>query len=248
MRFGMIVVLLLLAWPAFGFAETSGFDQAKALVADKKFFEASALLDIWIAAHPNDAAAFVLRGDAEFERGRPDLALADYDKAIALGEAGAYVFAARCDSERAIEEPGRAAADCAKALKLDPANRRAHWARGRLALENRRYSDAIADLSAYIAQNPSALDTAYYFRGVAYNHEKNYKLASADLQIYVQRAATDPDGYRERAVARYALGNVADAAADLEIALAGYDKAGDGPNALRIRAMIRALKAGEPLH
>jgi tetratricopeptide (TPR) repeat protein len=248
MRLAMIVLFVFAALPLGSFAQASGFDQAKALIADKKFSEASAVLDTWIAAHPNDAAAFVLRGDAEFERGRPDLALVDYDKAIGLGEAGAYVFAARCDSERVTEEPVRAAADCAKALKLDPSNRRALWARGRLALENRRYADAIADLSAYLAQNSSALDTAYYFRGLAYNHEKNYKLAFADLQVYVGRAATDPDGYRERAVARYGLGNAADAKADLEIALAGYDNAGDGSNAQRIRAMLRALKAGEPLH
>jgi tetratricopeptide (TPR) repeat protein len=299
-----------------GFAQTSnGFEQAKELFAATKFGEAIALLDAWIAVHPNDATAIVLRGDSkaslkdnqgalkdydaaialdpgyeyayvtrcetrlqvenvvgaladcnaairlkpsdplayedrgdvQFQRDSFDDAIADYDKAIALGRTGAYVYAARCDSERLAGKPDRAPADCAKALSIDPANRRGLWARGRLWLDNQRYSDAIADFSAYIAQKPDASDTAYYFRGQAYNHAKKYAPALADMQIYVQRQMADPDGYLERAVARYGLGNTSEAASDLALALAGYEKAGDSTNATRVREMIRALKAGEPL-
>jgi tetratricopeptide (TPR) repeat protein len=308
-------IAVFITWAAPCLAQANGFDQARALFADKKFSEAIVVLDTWIGTHPRDSTALVLRGDSKaslkdnqgalkdydaalelapdyeyayvtrcetrlqvdnalgalsdcnaairlkpddalayedradvhFDRERYDLALADYDKAIELGRSSAYVFAARCDANRLTEKLDRASADCLKALSIDPASRRGLWANGRLALTNQRYADAIVDLSAYIAQNPKASDTGYYFRGLAYNHVKNYSLALADLQVYVQRAATDPDGYRERAVARYGLGNTSNAASDLDTALAAYQKVNDSANAARVQAMIRALKAGEPL-
>jgi tetratricopeptide (TPR) repeat protein len=316
LAFAIVSIAILLTWAGPGFAQPTGaLDQAKALFAAKKFPEAIALLDTWIAAHARDAVALVLRGDSkadlvdnegalkdydaalaidpdyqyayvtrcetrlqvdnivgaladctaairllptdghayedrgdvQFQRDRFDLALADYDKAIELGRSSAYVYAARCDSERLTEKLEHAAVDCATALHLDPASRRGLWARGRLALTNQRYADAIPDLSAYIAQNPKSSDTGYYFRGLAYNHVKKYALALADLQVYVLRAGFDPDGYRERAVAQYGLGNTKDAASDLDLALAGYEKSRDSADAARIQAMIQALKTGQPL-
>jgi len=44
-----------------------------------------------------------------------------------------------------------------------------------------RYSAAIGDLNAYIAQSPKKSDTAYYFRGLAYNRTQSYRLALDDL-------------------------------------------------------------------
>ena len=67
--------------------------------------------------------------------------------------------------------------------------------------------DGIADLNAYILQDPKASDVAYYFRGLAYNRIESYRLALEDMQTYVQRRPNDPDGYRERAVASYGTGN-----------------------------------------
>jgi tetratricopeptide (TPR) repeat protein len=192
-----------------------------------------------------DALAFEDRGDVHFSREAYALALSDYDKAVQLGRSNAYLFGARCDAERLVGKRDLARADCEKSLSLDPKSRRGLWARGRLAITEARYTDGIADLNAYIAQNPSSSTTAYYFRGFAYNRISSFRLALEDLRTYVQRDATDPDGYRERALALYGTGDKQGALADLDVALRGYRKSGDTAQAERVAAMVKAISAGQ---
>jgi tetratricopeptide (TPR) repeat protein len=201
--------------------------------------------DTAIRLDGTDALAYEDRGDVQFQREAYQLALVDYDKAIELGRSNAYLFAARCDTERLVGKRERAKTDCAKALALDPKSRRGLWARGRLALAESRYTDGIADLNAYIAQNPKSSDTAYYFRGLAYNRINSYRNALEDLRTYIGRQPTDPDGYKERAVALYGTGEKDAALADLDVALRGYRKSGDTAQADRVSAMVKAIAAGK---
>jgi tetratricopeptide (TPR) repeat protein len=192
-----------------------------------------------------DGLAYEDRGDVLFQREAYDLALNDYDKAISLDRSTAYVFAARCDVERLLGKRDRAKPDCEKALEIDPKSRRGLWARARLAIVETRYVDGIADLNTYIAQNPKLSDTAYYFRGLAYNRISKFALALEDLRTYVQRQPSDPDGYRERALASLGTGDKAGALADLDVAQRGYRKSGDLPAADRVAAMVKAIADGK---
>ena len=192
-----------------------------------------------------DGLAYEDRADVQFQREAYDLALTDYNKAISLGRSSAYVFAARCDVERLVGKRELAKPDCEKALEIDPKSRRGLWARARLAIVETRYVDSIADLNAYIAQNPKSTDTAYYFRGLAYNRISKYALALEDLKTYVQRQPTDPDGYRERALANLGVGDKAAALADLDVAQRGYRKDGNVAAADRVAAMAKAISAGQ---
>ncbi|HEY0396282.1 MAG TPA: tetratricopeptide repeat protein [Candidatus Elarobacter sp.] len=193
-----------------------------------------------------DALAYEDRGDVQFQLEAYELALSDYNRAVTLGRSNAYLFAARCDSERLVGKRELARTDCEKALSLDPKSRRGLWSRGRLALVESRYNDGIADLSTYIAQNPKSSDTAYYFRGLAYNRISSYRLALEDLRLYVQRQPTDPDGYKERAIASWGTGDKDGALSDLRTALQGYQKSGDAAQAERVSAMAKAIAAGKP--
>jgi tetratricopeptide (TPR) repeat protein len=192
-----------------------------------------------------DSLAYEDRGDVQFQRDAYELALVDYDKAISLGRASAYVYAARCDAERLVGKPDRAKPDCEKALEIDPKSRRGLWARSRLALVETRYIDGIADLNAYIAQNTKQSDTAYYYRGLAYNRIGKFALALEDLRTYVQRKPTDPDGYKERAIASFGVGDRASALADLGLAQRGYRKDGNTSAADHVAAMVRAISDGK---
>jgi|HubBroStandDraft_1064217.scaffolds.fasta_scaffold15913_4 tetratricopeptide (TPR) repeat protein len=200
-----------------------------------------------VSLDARDPQAYKDRADVEFTNGAYDTALADYDRAVALGQPGPWVLAARCDVERLLDKRDAAASDCTKALEIDPKNRRALWASGRLALGEGRYRDGIQALNAYIAQDPAGSTAGYYFRALAYNRIQSYKLALEDLQTYVQRAPDDPDGYRERAIARYGSGDKDGALADLDVALRGYRKGGDTDWAERVTAMRQAVQAGTPL-
>jgi tetratricopeptide (TPR) repeat protein len=192
-----------------------------------------------------DGLAYEDRGDVQFQREAYDLALNDYDKAVTLGRETAYIYAARCDVERLVGKRDRAKPDCDKALEIDPKSRRGLWSRARLAIVETRYVDGIADLNTYIAQNPKASDTGYYFRGLAYNRISKFALALEDLRTYVQRQPGDPDGYRERAVASYGTGDKAGALADLDVAQRGYRKSGDLTAAERVAAMVKAISDGK---
>jgi tetratricopeptide (TPR) repeat protein len=203
--------------------------------------------DAAVRLDPTDALAHEDRGDVHFEREAYQLALGDYDKAVELGRSNAYLFAARCDSERLVGKLDRARTDCEKALSLDPKSRRGLWARGRLAIVEKRYTDGIGDLNAYIALDPKGSNTAYYFRGLAFNRLNGYRNALEDLRIYVGREPTDADGYKERAIASYGVGDKPGALADLTIALQGYRKSGDTEAADRVTEMMKAIDAGKPL-
>ena len=203
--------------------------------------------DTAIRLDATDALAYEDRGDVYFDRESWSLALADYDKAVELGRSNAYLFAARCDANRLTGNRAKAAADCEKAFALDPKSRRALWSNGRLALTGERYTDAVAHLNSYIAQDSKGSNTAYYFRGYAYNRLGSYKLALEDLQTYVQRAPKDADGYRERGIARNGLGDKEGALADLDVAQRDYRKDGNTPEADRVAAMVKAVRAGQPI-
>ena len=201
--------------------------------------------DTAVRLDATDALAYEDRADVQFQREAYDLALLDYNKAIELGRSSAYVYAARCDTERLLRKEDGAKADCEKSLALDPKSRRGLWARGRLAIVQTRYTDGIADLNAYIALDPKKSDVAYYFRGLAYNRIRSYPSALEDLQIYVQRRPADPDGYKERAVAKYGVADKDGALADLATAQRGYRKDGNTTAADRVGAMIESVRAGK---
>ncbi len=196
---------------------------------------------------PDDGQAYKDRGDVYFESDSFPEALADYDKAIALGETTAYVYAARCDVERLVDKHADARTDCDRALAMDPKSRRGLWSRGRLALSESRFTDGIADMNAYIMLDPKGSDLGYYFRGFAYNRVQSWRNALDDLQTYVQRRPADPDGYRERAIARSGLADKTGALADMNEAISGYRKKGDTGAAARVAAMVKALNDGRPL-
>jgi tetratricopeptide (TPR) repeat protein len=201
--------------------------------------------DAAVRLDATDALAYEDRADVHFQRESYALALADYDKAVELGRSSAYLFAARCDADRLTGRRDRAKSDCEKALAIDPKSRRGLWARGRLAIAETRYTDGIADLNAYIAQSPDKSDTAYYFRGLAYNRISSYRLALEDLRTYVTRQPKDADGYKERALASYGMGDKTGALADLDVALRRYRESGDTVAADRVSAMTAAINAGK---
>jgi tetratricopeptide (TPR) repeat protein len=208
--------------------------------------QSGALADCEMAVKldPSDALAYEDRGDVQFQREVYDLALADYDKAVFLGRSNAYLFGARCDSERLVGKLDLAKADCEKSLTIDPKSRRGLWATGRIALVEKRYDDAVAAMTTYIAGDAVGSTTAYYFRGLANNRLKNYGTALADLNLYVKRVPDDGDGYKERAVALYGSGDKKAAAEDLSTAKLRYTKDGDQAQAARVAAMIDAVSAG----
>jgi tetratricopeptide (TPR) repeat protein len=200
-----------------------------------------------IRLDPADAKAYEDRADVHFDLESYQAALDDYDKAAELGWVSPYLFAARCDANRLTGHLDRAAEDCAKTLVLDPRGRRGLWANGRLAMSTGRYQDAILRWNAYILEDQTHSDAAYYYRASSFTRTGNAKAALQDIETYVHRKPNDADGYRERAFARAATGDTAGAVADLKEAGRLYERDGDARAVEGLRSFAAALQAGKPL-
>ncbi|MDQ6943505.1 MAG: hypothetical protein M3169_13455 [Candidatus Eremiobacteraeota bacterium] len=97
--------------------ETSSYTKAQTLFHDRKFKEAIALLDPYVAAHPRDARALVLRGDCKADLGDNRGALDDYNSAIKIEPEYAYAYVTRCETRLALRDKSGALADLATALR-----------------------------------------------------------------------------------------------------------------------------------
>jgi tetratricopeptide (TPR) repeat protein len=194
-----------------------------------------------------DGLAYQARGDAYFDLDQYDAAIADYDRAVAHGEDDAYTYGARCDANRAAGRLPAAAADCDRALVLDPKSTMALWSRARLRIVSAQWIAAIADLNSYIALGVKDTDTAYYFRGAAYNRAGKYDLALDDLNRYVSANPSDGDGYRERGIARAGLQRNDAADADFTSAIAHYRHNADEDAIARVKALVDAMHGKIPL-
>jgi tetratricopeptide (TPR) repeat protein len=136
------------------------------IVADneamKKYTEA-------IHLHPNDASAYIGRGDMYQVKEEYDLAIADYTVAIKLQSNNTEVYRGRGDAYSRKEEYDLAIADYTKVIKLQPRNAEAYRWRGDAYSQKSEYDMAIADYTASIELQPST--EAYMGRSEAYSHK-----------------------------------------------------------------------------
>lgn len=139
-------------------------------------------------------------------------ALADYDRAIALGVKDATLFVARSRARSSAEDSAGALADLNEALKLEPKN--TDYLRDRAgALEVlKRWKDAIADRTALLDLKPDA--SSFSMRGADYVELKDWAHAFGDFDKAIALQPDDADYYYDRAVAYRKNGQKEKALAD----------------------------------
>ncbi|MGC4043167.1 MAG: tetratricopeptide repeat protein [Armatimonas sp.] len=139
-------------------------------------------------------------------------ALADYDRAIALGVKDAALFVERSRARSYGSDSAGALADLNEALKLEPNN--ADYLRSRAgALEVlKRWKEAIADRTALLEQKPDA--TILSMRGADYVELKDWANAFGDFDKAIALKPDDADLYYDRAVAYRKKGSKEQALAD----------------------------------
>jgi tetratricopeptide (TPR) repeat protein len=96
------------------------------------------------AQAPTTAAGFMERGGLYLGRGLDALAMADFDKAVALEPASSLVYASRAIGHATAGRLDAAKADIAKAQGLDPRSPFALHAAGQVAMREGRFADAAA--------------------------------------------------------------------------------------------------------
>ncbi len=140
-----------------------------------------------IALRPKWPAAYITRSGIGRQRKDFTGALADIDRAIALGMTDSNTLTLRGEILEAAGRPAEAMTAFNEAIAADPNYVVARNAVGRLLFNDRRDSEAVATFSRSIELKPTAY--AHEWRGRAHHRARRYAEAMAD---FVKASELDP--------------------------------------------------------
>ena len=163
------------------------------------------------------AETYFLRGNASYDLGRYDLAIANYDKAIQLKPDYTEAYNNRGVAKAALGQHFVAISDYDKAIQLKPDYANAYNNRGVAKADLGQHFVAISDYDKAIQLKPDYAN-AYNNRGVAKADLGQHFAAISDYDKAIQLKPDKADAYYNRGVAKAALGQHFAAISD-------YDKA-----------------------
>ncbi|HEX2590242.1 MAG TPA: tetratricopeptide repeat protein [Rhizomicrobium sp.] len=190
----------------------------------KKYEDASRVLDKALAVDPIDKGSYYERGIAKYERRDYGGAIADFTHALAPKDGA--VYAARSFAYIKAGQNDRALADINTAIGLHPTAMR-YRTRGLIYGLLKRYPEALADFDAALALKPSGRDAArtHYARGAALRKMNRSAEADAEYDAAIAADSTWGVPYVGRAnldIARHDFG-AADADLDKAVSLTPDD-------------------------
>jgi tetratricopeptide (TPR) repeat protein/S1-C subfamily serine protease len=191
-------------------------EQGMILLNLKRYSEAEVAFNKAIQLSPR-SAFYNNRGNLYDEQGKPDLALADYNRAISLNPNHALAYYNRGNLYDDQGKPELALADFNQAISINPNDAIAYNNRGVLYDDQGKVELALADYNKVIAINPNNA-IAYYNRGSLYYDQGKPGLALADYNQAISLNPNYADAYNNRGVLYEEQGKV-------ELALADYNRA-----------------------
>jgi len=148
----------------------------------------------------SQASAYFESGNAYYDQGEYEKAIAEYDQAIQLNPYSAEAYTNRGNAYYNIGDLDRANSDFDKAIQLNPNiaetycnSARAHVLQGALPL-------AIEDYTQCIQLKPDDAE-AYYDRGLAYYAQVDYPRAIEDFSQAIQLKPDYAEAYKNRGIA-----------------------------------------------
>ncbi|WP_156331800.1 tetratricopeptide repeat-containing serine protease family protein, partial [Planktothricoides sp. SR001] len=130
------------------------------------------------------------QGVTNYDLKKYDLAIADYNQAIALDPNYAAAYNGRGNAYKELKKYELAIADFNQAIALDQNYASAYVGRGLAYYDLKKYDLAIADYTESLRLNNSEPWLVHNNRGLAYYYLKKYELAIAD---YNKAIALDPN-------------------------------------------------------
>jgi tetratricopeptide (TPR) repeat protein len=128
---------------------------------------------------PQAPLVYLFVGDALYDQGHFAESLANYTKAVNLGQTDRGMFWKRCDAYRRVGNLDMALLDCDRQLALTPNTFYALYTRGRLEVARKQYAESLKDLAQVLAIHQDI--NALYWSGVANLEIGNYQSADRTL-------------------------------------------------------------------
>ena len=174
--------------------------RAATYAGQKDYDRALADIEALFRLNPNDAAAYRLRGEIEFQKGDETGALADFDKAVDLEPENSNARNNACFVRAlANRDLDHALSDCNEAQRLAPKSAAILDSRAFVYFRLGRFDDAIADDNAALAKAPK-LAAAFYVRGLAKHAKGDAAGAAADIATARALRPTIADTYARHGV------------------------------------------------
>ncbi|MCO5798401.1 MAG: serine protease [Dolichospermum sp. LBC05a] len=130
---------------------------------------------------PNNANAYIYRGNARYELGDKQAAIADYNQAIKINPNSDLAYYNRGNARYELGDKQAAIQDYNQAIKINPNYADAYYNRGLIYSKLGDKQAAIKDYNEAIKINPNYADV-YYSRGIAHRELGDKEAAIADYQ------------------------------------------------------------------
>ena len=167
--------------------------------------------------NPENAAAYINRGNAYKDKGDLDNAIKDYSKAIELKPEYAAAYNNRGAAYGMIGEVDAAIKDLNKAIDVNPEDAQAYYNRGIAYANQRDFESAITDYSKAIELKPEYAE-AYSNRSDAYRRKDYFDAAIKDSNKAIDLKPDLAAAYINR-------GNAYDDTGEVDAAIRDYNKA-----------------------
>jgi Tfp pilus assembly protein PilF len=170
---------------------------------------------------PDDASNFLKNGSAHLSAHQYQLAISDFDKAIALKPDDYILYDARASAHVFLRQYDLAMTDFNKAVALKPDDVYSYTSRAYIYRIKRKYGSAIADYNRLLTLKLSSKQfyTTYYQRGMAYWKSGRYAPAIADFDKVIAIKPDFADAFLYRGDAENRLGRKKDGNRDIATAL-----------------------------
>lgn len=127
------------------------------------------------------AEAYLNRGIVYALMEKHDLALIDFDQAIALNPKDSITYYFKGTSFASLEQLDSAIENYTKSLSIDPDFEMTYYMRGISYYDQKKYKEALDDFNVVLKNEPTN-DGAHLLRGIIYNEMGEYKKAIEDLE------------------------------------------------------------------
>jgi tetratricopeptide (TPR) repeat protein len=164
---------------------------------------------------PEDAFAYINRGDSYRNKGDYGHAITDYNQAIALSPPAASVVASLCSGYFAKGDNERAIPNCIEAPRIDPKHTRPHYGLGLAWQAKGDYGRALASFNDVIRLDPDYAE-AHYNRGLVFVAQGDGERAAADFEKAIRLKPDFAGPYSGRAWLLFKTDNVSEAKSDAD--------------------------------